>query len=193
MGWFRCSALMTNLRRDIPTRTARWPGGTSEGGFLLPPLLAPLRFRHMEVILLSFTMLQMSQSGCSIGDAMKVKASGTTTTMLRRDEKPSLCKSGCEFQCLFNKPGGRTCSVLSAFCFGILWYVTTYKGVGPQTSISRGNIAAETHVQYTVNSSKADSGHDRRTRRRKQQSPLPPAYLIKSRFESTVLGLIYHM
>lgn len=78
MGWFRCPALITNLRRDVPTRTARWPGGTSEGGFLPPPP-ALLHFRHMEVIFLSFTMLQMSQLGCSTGDAMEVKASGMMT------------------------------------------------------------------------------------------------------------------
>lgn len=65
-GWFRKSVLTTNRLLASPTTTAKWPRGTSWGGFFSPPR-ASLR---LTCILFSFTVLQMScLEYCSLGEA----------------------------------------------------------------------------------------------------------------------------
>lgn len=56
-GWFSKSALTTNLLLASPTTTARWPGGTSRGGFFSLPLVS-LRFA-CNPFFFSFAMLQI--------------------------------------------------------------------------------------------------------------------------------------
>ena len=58
MGWFRCVAHTTNLLQLLPTWTATYPDGTSDGTQRLTEELRAL-LRHCRSICLSFTMCRI--------------------------------------------------------------------------------------------------------------------------------------